>query len=1128
MKPEQLLQHFAKSENVSRLISFISQPASGAIALRGMAGSAPAVVAAACIKHWEGSFLFILSERESAAYFCNDLENLLDERDLGYENRNIFLFPSSFKKPWEIAEVDNAKVLLRSEVLNRLATNSQRIIIVTYPEALGEKVVSRKVLKKNTLSISLNETLSVDFLLDVLLEYGFERVEFVVEPGQFSLRGGIIDVFSFSNDYPFRLEIMGERVESLRSFDPETQLSVNAHEKISILPNIGQLEVKDKGREFFLESLPDQVVIWCEDTSLASEKLKAGFDKATNIYNTLHADIKHLTPDSLFSGPGEFIKNLTSTRTVEFRKPLLAKEHDYILFNFSPQPSFNKNFELLIKNLSENTARGITNLLLSENPRQLDRIQSIFETMQESTGQQQAFQHGSGLMSLHEGFVDHQTRLACYTDHQIFERYYRYKVRDKFRGKQAMTIKEFQNLKPGDYITHIDHGIGIFSGLEKIEVNGRLQEAIRLIYKDNDVLYISIHSLHRISRYSAKEGTTPALHRLGSNTWANLKNKTKSKVKDIARELIELYAKRRTQEGFGFSPDTYLQSELEASFIYEDTPDQEKATLDVKKDMEAPCPMDRLICGDVGFGKTEIAIRAAFKAVADSKQVAILVPTTILALQHFYTFSERMKDLPCRVDYISRFRTEKEKKQVLSDLKAGKIDILIGTHRIISKDIRFKDLGLLIIDEEQKFGVSAKERLKQMRINVDTLTLTATPIPRTLQFSMMGARDLSLINTPPPNRYPIVTQLHVFNHELIRDAILHEVNRRGQVFFIHNQVSNILEMAGLIQRLCPSVSVAVGHGQMEGPKLEKVMVDFIHGEYDVLVSTTIVESGLDIANANTIIINNAQNFGLSDLHQMRGRVGRTNKKAFCYLLTPPLTTVTDEARKRLKAIEEFSDLGSGFNIAMRDLDIRGAGNLLGAEQSGFITEIGFEMYQKILDEAIQELKEKEFKSVFYPGYKEKKLYAADCQLETDLELMIPSEYVSNTEERLSLYKDLDSLEEDTELEVFAQQLTDRFGPIPPQTQGLIQALRLRWAAKKIGFEKIILKSGIMIGHFINRQDSPYFESEIFRQVLRYAQDNHRQCQLKETNERLSLTIKQVNDISQALELANEMLEMTLV
>ena len=1125
LKTDQFLQHFAKSENFEKLAAFVNGSGQGALALNGLTGSASSVLAAAAVRQSRKSFLFILSERESAAYFFNDLENLLGERDLSYENRNIFLFPASYKKPYEVAETDNANVLLRSEVVNRLASQSGKIIIVTHPEAISERVVSRKLLKKNVIQIVKGESLSVDFLIDVLLEYGFERVEFVVEPGQFSLRGGIIDVYSFSNDYPFRLEIMGDQVESLRSFDPTTQLSVKVQEKISILPDIGQMEFQAEEREFLLDSMPANTVVWCEDTRLAREKIQAGLEKAANIYHTLHRDLKHLKPEALFLDENTFTEKLTGTRLIEFRKPFLAKDHaSELKFDFIPQPSFNKNFDLLIKNLEENSAEDILNLILSDNPRQIERIESIFETIHKNAEKEIRFSHDALLMSLHEGFIDRDTRIACYTDHQIFERYHRFKVRDKFPGKQAMTLREFQNLKPGDFITHIDHGIGIFSGLEKIEVNGKMQEAIRLVYKDNDVLYISIHSLHRISRYSGKEGTVPALHRLGSNAWANLKNKAKNKVKDIAKDLINLYARRRAQQGFEFAPDTYLQNELEASFIYEDTPDQEKATLDVKKDMEAPYPMDRLICGDVGFGKTEVAIRAAFKAVADSKQVAVLVPTTILALQHYYTFSDRLKDLPCRVDYISRFRTAGEKKKVLEDLQAGKIDIIIGTHRLISKDIKFKDLGLLVIDEEQKFGVAAKERLKQLRVNVDTLTLTATPIPRTLQFSMLGARDLSRINTPPPNRYPILTELHVFGEELIRDAIMNEVTRGGQVFFIHNRVQTILEVAGMVQRLCPDVKVAIGHGQMEGAKLEKIMVDFINGDFDVLVSTTIVESGLDIPNANTIIINNAHHFGLSDLHQMRGRVGRTNKKAFCYLLTPPISTLTDEARKRLRAIEEFSELGSGFNIAMRDLDIRGAGNLLGAEQSGFIAEIGFETYQKILDEAITELKEQEFKELFAESIDRRKYQVGDCQLETDFELMIPSHYVSNTEERLSLYKELDSLEDETALEAFASQLGDRFGPLPAATAGLLKAVRLRWAGREIGFEKIILKSGLLIGYFVSRQDSPYFESNAFKKVLRFAQENFRKCQMKESNDRLSLTIRPVNDIDQALEIAKDILE----
>ena len=1125
MKTEGFIQSFSRSEEVKKIIEFSREGGPAAAYAGGLAGSAPAVLAAAVIKSSRKSCLIILSDKESAAYFFNDLENLLQEKDKSYENRNIFLFPSSAKKPFEQSETDNAGLLLRSEVVNRLTTETRKTIVVTYPEAVCEKVVSKKLLKKNVITITANEQLSVDFLLDVLVEYGFERVDFVVEPGQFSIRGGIIDVFSFSNDYPFRIEVMGETVESLRSFDPETQLSVKPHEKVSILPDIGKLDPSGETKEFLLDSFPANTLVWVEDAALAIEKIRSGMEKLRQTHEPETEESGSPGPEILYTDHQAFTESLEDHRLIEFRRPHFSKyqpDSRTIEFDCSPQPSFNKNFELLVQNLEENTSKGFENIILSDNPRQLERIHTIFETLHKGEEKSFRFHYDALLLSLHEGFVDNSLKLACYTDHQIFERYHRFRIRDKFPGKQALSIKELQNLKPGDYVTHIDHGIGIFSGLEKIEVNGKLQESIRLIYKDNDVLNISIHSLHRISKYSGKEGTPPTLHRLGSPAWVNLKKKTRKKVKDIARDLISLYAKRKAKKGYAFSPDTYLQNELEASFIYEDTPDQEKATADVKKDMETPHPMDRLICGDVGFGKTEVAIRAAFKAVSDSKQVAVLVPTTILALQHYYTFKDRLKDFPCNIDYVSRFRSTRDKNKALDGLKAGKVDIIIGTHRLVSKDIQFKDLGLLIVDEEQKFGVSTKEKLKKLRVNVDTLTLTATPIPRTLQFSLMGARDLSRINTPPANRYPILTELHVFNEELIRDAIMYEVSRGGQVFFVHNRVQNIPEIAGIVQRLCPDLRIAVGHGQMEGAKLEKTMVDFINGDYDVLVATSIIESGLDIPNANTIIINNAHHFGLSDLHQMRGRVGRTNKKAFCYLLTPPMSVLTDEARKRLKAIEEFSDLGSGFNIAMRDLDIRGAGNMLGAEQSGFIAEIGFDTYHKILDEAIAEIKEQEFKEVFEEEGS-KPFLLSDSQIETDLELMIPSEYVSNIEERVNLYKELDNIESETGLEAFAREVRDRFGPMPESVQGLLQAVRLRWAARESGFEKVILKSGILIGHFPANQDSPYYQSEVFGKVLQYAQKNQRSCRLKETSKRLSLTIKNVENIDQALNLIREML-----
>lgn len=1092
------------------------------VKLSGLAGSAISVITAATYRSMARPFVCLLSSREAAAYFFNDLENLLDEKDLPYEKRSIFLFPSSYKKPYQTTEIDNANVLLRSEVVNRLSAETKKFLIVTYPDALPEKVVSRKILKKNILALHKGESTSVDFILELLLEYGFYRVDFVVEPGQFSLRGGIIDVFSYSNDYPFRIEIMGDEVESLRSFNPENQISVERLEKITILPDISILGAKHEKEDFFT-MLPAHTVFFSDDILFARESIAESFSKAQAIHEEFTSGVKHAAPHDLFIDGDTFEKKMANFANVEFRRQFFSTQNTASFdFDFSPQPSFNKNFDLLIRNLTEKTIQGFNNFILSDNPRQLSRIQSIFEIVSEEKQQDDYLKHNTLSVALHEGFIDHHLKLLCYTDHQIFERYHRFRIRDKFPGKRSLTLKEINNLQPGDFVTHIDHGVGVFSGLEKIEVNGKLQEAIRLIYKGNDILYISIHSLHRIAKYSGKEGTEPVLNRLGSPAWSNLKKKTKSKVKDIARDLIKLYAQRKAKQGYAFAPDNYLQNELEASFIYEDTPDQVKATADLKEDMQKPYPMDRLICGDVGFGKTEVAIRAAFKAVTESKQVAVLVPTTILALQHYHTFTDRLKDFPCNIDYINRFRSQKQKTQILKKVKEGTIDILIGTHRLVSGDVHFNDLGLLVIDEEQKFGVATKEKLKKLKVNVDTLTLTATPIPRTLQFSLMGARDLSLINTPPQNRYPIVTELHVFNEELIRDAIMYEVSRGGQVFFINNRVQNIEEVAGMIKRLCPDLRVAIGHGQMTGAKLEEVMVDFIDGYYDVLVATSIVESGLDIPNANTIMINNPHHFGLSDLHQMRGRVGRTNKKAFCYLLSPPLTTLTEDARKRLRTIEEFSDLGSGFNIAMRDLDIRGAGNLLGGEQSGFISEIGFETYHKILDEAILELKQTEFKEDFTDQEAENMDFVAGCVLETDLQLLIPTHYVESTQERLNLYKDLDNLKNEKQLDEFAIIMQDRFGPVSEEVEGLFMAIRLRWLAGKLGFEKIILKAGKFIGHFVSNQDSPFYKSDVFPAIIAFVSQHPRKCHIKETNHKLILTVNDIHTIQESFNFLIEM------
>jgi transcription-repair coupling factor (superfamily II helicase) len=1115
VKPAEFISKYKENDIVKDLTSVIKESSQQFVSVAGMAGSSASVVMAAAYKSVPKPFVCIMPTREAAAYFFNDVENLLEEKDLSYEKRSIFLFPSSYKKPYETPDIDNANVLLRSEVVNRLSSESKKFFIITYADALTEKVVSRQVLRKNILALHIQEDTSVDFILELLLEYGFYRVDFVVEPGQFSLRGGIIDVFSYSNDYPYRIEIMGDRVESLRTFNPENQISIERLDKISILPDLNQLAEKHEKEDFFT-ILPSHTVFWNDDVLFAKEKIADAFEKATFIFESFTSGIMHSQPHEMFIDGDGFMSKIRSFSNVEFRRHHFVDETTAsFAFDFSPQPSFNKNFDLLIRNLMEKTNQGYANLLLSDNLRQLSRIHSIFEIVAEEKQQDGYLKHDSLPISLHEGFIDHHAKILCYTDHQIFERYHRFRIRDKFPGKKAITLKEINNLQPGDYITHIDHGVGIFSGLEKIEVNGKLQEAIRLIYKGNDILYISIHSLHRISKYSGKEGAEPVLNRLGSPAWANLKKKTKSRVKDIAKDLIKLYAERKAKKGYAFAPDTYLQNELEASFIYEDTPDQLKATSDFKEDMEKPYPMDRLICGDVGFGKTEVAIRAAFKAVTESKQVAVLVPTTILALQHYHTFTERLKDFPCNIDYINRFRSTKQKIDILKRVSNGSLDILIGTHRLVSGDVKFKDLGLLIIDEEQKFGVSTKEKLKKLKVNVDTLTLTATPIPRTLQFSLMGARDLSLINTPPQNRYPIVTELHVYSEELIRDVIMYEISRGGQVFFIHNRVQNIEEVAGVIKRLCPDLRIAIGHGQMPGSKLEEVMVDFIDGHYDVLVATSIVESGLDIPNANTIIINNPHHFGLSDLHQMRGRVGRTNKKAFCYLVAPPLTTLTDDARKRLKTIEEFSDLGSGFNIAMRDLDLRGAGNLLGGEQSGFISEIGFEMYHKILDEAILELKRNEFKDYFADDEALQRSYTTSCVLETDLQLLIPTHYVESTQERLNLYKELDNLGSEDRLDEFAKNILDRFGTIPPETEGLFLALRLRWLAGLLGFEKIILKSGKFIGHFISDQESAYYSGDIFPAILAFVQHNPRKCLIKETDNKLMLTVKHIDTIGEA-------------
>ena len=1110
MNIRDILNQYKSDTRIASLAETLKTGGNQRVHLKGLIGSSDSVLAIALYFLQHKNMIFVLPEREEAAYFLSDLENLLE--------KEVLLFPSSFRKSFEFTQVDNSNVLQRAEVLNELNHSSKfGKIIVTYPEALAEKVIDRTALEKNTLEIAVGNKLSIEFINEFLIEYDFDRVDFVYEPGQFSIRGGIVDIFSFSHDLPYRLEFFADYIESIRTFEIEDQLSVEQVKNITIVPNV-QSKFLTEHNISLLEYIDSDTQIWFKDVAFTLDVVRDGFKKAVEFWKALPAEDKKQNPQWIdpkfnFTDEKMLADQLRDFAILEFGKQFFYQANETIYFDIKPQPSFNKDFNLLIHNIKENEKSGIENLIFTDSTKQIERLYSIFEDIDP------AVKFKPVHLSLREGFIDKGQKLACYTDHQIFDRYYKYKLKKGYTRTQAITLKELRELKPGDYITHIDHGIGKYAGLEKVEVNGKSQEMIRLVYADNDLLYVNINSLNRISKYSGKEGTIPKMNKLGTDVWDKLKKTTKKKVKDIARDLIKLYAMRKSQTGTAFLPDTYLQTELEASFIYEDTPDQVKATADVKKDMESQHPMDRLVCGDVGFGKTEIAIRAAFKAVTDSKQVAILVPTTILAMQHFKTFSSRLADFPCNIDYINRFKSSKQIRESLHKLAEGKTDIIIGTHRIVSKDVKFKELGLLIIDEEQKFGVSVKEKLKQFRTNVDTLTLTATPIPRTLHFSLMGARDLSIISTPPLNRQPVLTELHVFNEKLIKEAVEYEIDRGGQVFFIHNRVQDLMQLGGLINTLVPRARIGIAHGQLEGDALENVMLKFVGGEYDVLVATTIIEAGLDIANANTILINHAHMFGLSDLHQMRGRVGRSNKKAFCYLLSPPLSTLTNEARKRLSAIEEFSDLGSGFNVAMRDLDIRGSGNLLGAEQSGFIAEIGFEMYHKILDEAIQELKDDEFKNLF--SDEKPRPFISFTHVDTDLEVLIPDEYVTNIAERYNLYTELSNIENELALDEFRQKLADRFGPVPQQVNELLNTWRLQWLGKIIGFEKITLKKDVLRGYFISNQQSPYYETEQFGRVLQFVQAHPRICNLKEVKNSLRLAIEHVETLDTAIEMLQE-------
>jgi transcription-repair coupling factor (superfamily II helicase) len=1164
----EVLLGFSNSTRLFQLADRLVLSTPQRIWCKNLQGSSPAFLISAVFQHAMTSqlnHLVVCEDAEAAAYLHNTIESLTEALDL-------FYFPSSFKNKKNYRLLNSSHVMLRTEALTRLSasmragtpTGSNKKLIITYPEALFEKVVVPAALSENIISLKSGDAIDLNGLMQRLVEKGFDRTDFVYEPGQFALRGGILDIYSFGNEKPYRIELFGNDVDSIRIFDPETQLSERKLLQVNIIPNV---ETRlDSGQKIsLLEFLPDNTVIWMQDWAFTRGRLEIQEEdlglfleemqaqkvllleqQAAQVASGNRRPVKPVSgaedEDKMerkeisreeFVWISEIESHLKRFHRVEFGLSATGFAHPgssasfeasgsssldssafIIDFHTRPQPAFNRQFDLLIKDLKSWEAKKYTLYIFAENPRQLERLHTIFEDLRSD------IQFTPVALSIHEGFIDEDLKIVCYTDHQLFQRYHKYKVKQAYNKNKAITLRTLRELQPGDYVTHIDHGVGVYSGLQKIEANGRLQEAVRIIYKDSDILYVNINSLHKISKYTGKEGSVPKVNKLGSDAWQKLKEKTKTKVKEIAFDLIRLYAQRKAQQGFAHSPDNYMQTELEASFIYEDTPDQSKASADVKKDMQASAPMDRLVCGDVGFGKTEIAIRAAFKTCCDSKQAAVLVPTTILAFQHYKTFSERLRDFPVKVDFINRFKSSKEKKDTLKRLEEGKIDILIGTHAILGKEVKFKDLGLLVIDEEQKFGVAHKEKIKTLRTHVDCLTLTATPIPRTLHFSLMGARDLSIINTPPPNRQPIQTELHGFNEDFIRDAIYYETERGGQVFFIYNRVQGLAEMSALIQGLCPDLSIGYAHGQMEGHELEERILDFIDKKYDVLVCTNIVESGVDIPNVNTIIVNNAHHFGLSDLHQLRGRVGRSNKKAFCYLLAPSLATLPDDSRKRLQTLEQHSDLGSGFQIAMRDLDIRGAGNLLGGEQSGFMAEIGFEMYQKVLEEAIKELKRTEFRELFKEEISKQEDYVQDCTIDTDLEILIPDSYVESITERLSLYTRLDNCEKEEDLQAFHSELIDRFGPVPPQVEDLFDTVRIRKLAVALGFEKIILKEDNLRGYFINRPDSPYFESDIFRDILEYIQKHTNKARLRQAGKNFLLVaddMKSMKDLHRFLE-----------
>ena len=1100
---EQLAQFAGGSKTLGKLCREYKNR-SATVHLEELVGGALSFYAAAAVAKSGGVHLFVAEDRDAAAYLMNDFYNLLDEE-------RVCFFPSSWKRSAVYGAEDAQGVVQRTATMNALRgfPGKGYLVVCTYPEALAERVADADTLRKGTISVRVGDKISIEVLEQELVDAAFTRVDFVYEPGQYSVRGGIVDVFSYSESKPYRLDFFGDEVDSIRRFNISSQLSSDKLDRVEIIPDLNA-GVPATAKVSLARFAGADAAWWFYDADFV-------FRRVNDVRRKTLADMERPEEiDSLLTSRNGLLADLAGCRIFALRDNLPERPAEAsVKFSTAPQPKFNKNFEMLADDMIRNALRGYDTYILSENKAQVERLENIFHQI----GRGQAVVRSLSV-TLHEGFVDNDLKLCLYTDHQIFDRYQRYRINGEIRRDEQMTVAELNQLRPGDYVVHIDHGVGRFDGLVKIAAgDGRMQEAIKLVYKDGDVLFVNVHSLHRISRYKSGDGEPPKVYKLGNGAWQKLKNATKKAVKDISRELIALYAKRKASKGFAFSPDSYLQHELEASFKWEDTPDQQSATAAVKKDMESDQPMDRLVCGDVGFGKTEVAIRAAFKAAVDGKQVAVLVPTTILALQHYRSFTERLRNFPVRVEYLNRTKSAKEVGQIREDLAAGKIDILIGTHKILGKQIVFRDLGLLIIDEEQKFGVAAKEKLTQMSVSVDTLTLTATPIPRTLQFSLMGSRDLSVISTPPPNRQPILTESHVFSEEIVRDAIEAELARGGQVYFVHNRVEDLPVLQGLITRLCPKARVAVGHGKMPAEQLEKLIMDFIYGEFDVLVSTTIVENGIDIPNANTIIVNNAQNFGLSDLHQLRGRVGRSNQKAYCYLLSPPDELLSADARRRLRAIEEFSDLGSGFNIAMQDLDIRGAGNLLGAEQSGFVADIGFETYQKIMNEAVAELRAEGLNvpglSDGEQGVVEQMRFIDDAHIDIEVEAALPDDYVSQQAERLKLYRELDSTKDEEALQAFESRLADRFGPLPRAAKELLNVVRLRWEAIRLGMERVKVKNGLMIVHFVGEENSPYYKSETFMALLQRVTRHPDRFVLKQHNNRLAMTVRNVKDVEDA-------------